>query len=219
MIAKLMARIAETYREGGDWCSLEKAQTLAAIVVALRPATICEIGVWMGGSLVPMAMALRALRSVDELAGRTLTSHRVIAIDAWSPEDSAAGQSREDAAWWAGADHEQALRAFRRRLDQHDIAGLCQVVRVKSDDAPVPVSIDLLHVDGNHAEQALRDVQRFAPSVPVGGILVLDDVAWSGGHVRRAYEWAAEDGFKALYPLGTGTVLQRVSQGPRGPGE
>ena len=120
-------------------------------------------------------------------------------------------QGDRDAAWWASVDHEQALRTFRWRLTQHDPHGICRVVRSKSEDAPVPARIDLLHVDGNHAEQALRDVQRFAPSVPVGGILVLDDVAWQGGHVRRAYEWAVgEAGFRAMYPLGTGTVMQRI---------
>ncbi len=211
MIARLMTRIAETYQEGGDWCSLEKAQTMAAMVVALRPRIICEIGVWMGGSLVPMVMALRALRQADEQAGRAIEEHEVVAIDAWSPDASCVGQGDRDAAWWASVDHEQALRTFRWRLTQHDPHGICRVVRSKSEDAPVPARIDLLHVDGNHAEQALWDVQRFAPSVPVGGILVLDDVAWQGGHVRRAYEWAVgEAGFRAMYPLGTGTVMQRI---------
>ena len=210
MLARLMDEIAGTYQEGGDWCSLEKAQTLAAIVVALRPAVICEIGVWMGGSLIPMAMALRTLREIDDSAGRVLESHRVIAIDAWSPEASCVGQGDRDAVWWASVDHEAALETFRRRLTQHRVAGLCEVVRARSDNAQVPARIDLLHVDGNHAEQALRDVQRFAPSVPVGGILVLDDVAWQGGHVRRAYESAIRGGFRAMYPLGTGTVMQRI---------
>jgi predicted O-methyltransferase YrrM len=216
MIARLMSRISETYQEGGDWCSLEKAQTLAAIVIALRPTVICEIGVWMGGSLIPMAMALRALREVDEDAGRHTKDHRVIAIDAWSAEDSCVGQGEADAAWWATVDHEGALSTFRKRLAQHGLAEICQVVQTRSDDAPVPASIDLLHVDGNHADQALRDVVRFAPAVPVGGILVLDDVFWHGGHVRRAYALAEETGFRPLYPLGTGTVMQRASRGPRG---
>ena len=45
----------------GDWCPLDKAKTLAAMVLALRPAVVVEIGVWRGSSLLPMALALKEL--------------------------------------------------------------------------------------------------------------------------------------------------------------
>lgn len=213
MIDELMREIAERFSDGGDWCSLEKAQTLAAIVVGLRPRLVCEIGVWMGGSLVPMAMGLRALDHLDRAQGREPVARRVVGVDPWSAQESCAGQAEVDKSWWGTVDHEAAMLVFLARLERHGLREYCEVVRCSSDDAIVPPSIDLLHVDGNHAEQATRDVARFAPRVPAGGILVLDDLSWAGDHVRRAQDLARELGFCTLYPLGTGVVMQR-ERGP-----
>ncbi len=231
-----MTDIARCLPEGGDWCSLEKAQSLAALVVGLRPRVVCEIGVWMGGSLVPMLLAMRAVElleheamDVDAAVRRasrtqgpdeeaaaahaakfTSVRRRVVAIDPWSAPASCEGQGSEDAAWWSTVDHDEALRVLLARISRHGVAALCEVVRERSDVAQVPPRIDLLHVDGNHADQAMRDVQRFAGAVPVGGILVLDDVEWRGGHVARAHEHARATGFVDLYPVDTGIVMQRI---------
>lgn len=204
-----MRTIEECYREGGEWCDLEKAQTLAAIVIAQRPLICCEIGVWMGGSLLPVLLALDALRAL-EASGPDRPTRRAIAIDPWSPGASVIGQADVDASWWGKADHEAAFRAFGRRLDKHGVRDLCHVARCASDDVAVPPRIDLLHIDGNHAEQAIRDVERFCPSVPIGGTLVMDDLAWTGGHVRRARDLAAQMGFQEQYPLCGGLVLRRT---------
>jgi predicted O-methyltransferase YrrM len=209
VIARLMRDIQDCLAEGGDWCDLEKAHTLAALVVGLRPHLVVEIGVWMGGSLVPMAMALRLIGEIDRGAGRAV-ARRAVAIDAWSAAESCVDQTPVNADWWRSADHDAALATFTSRLDKHGLSSLVDVVRSTSDAAEVPSPIDLLHVDGNHAEQARRDVERFAPSVTLGGIMVLDDLDWSGDHVRRAHERALEIGFRDLFPLGRGIVMQRT---------
>ena len=206
----LMAQIAAVLKDGGEWCDLEKAHVLAAIVLALRPRVTCEIGVWMGGSLVPIALALRALHDLDVEAGRDPARRRAVAIDPWAKEASCVGQEGADEAWWASVDHDVALAAFRGRLERHGLTEIVEVVRARSDDAPVPDGIGLLHIDGNHAEQATRDVARFAPAVLLGGVLVLDDLSWRGGHVRAARGLAEGMGFRELYPLGTGIVMQRA---------
>lgn len=201
-----LAEIERHLHEGGGWCSLEKAQGLAAIVWALRPAVVAEIGVWQGGSLIPMLIAMR-----DVGAGRA------IAIDAWNAEVSIAGEAPENAEWWGRqvgqAGHERALESFRARLAKHHIESLCEIQRRPSDRAIVPESIDLLHIDGNHTEQAIRDVGRFAPAIRDGGILILDDLEWKGGGVSRARELAVQIGFRELYPLGSGCVMQREGEG------
>jgi len=209
-LTDLMTEIRDRLADGGDWCSLEKAQALAAMVIGFRPRVVCEIGVWMGGSLVPMALALRKLRDLDVAAGRVPVARRAIAIDAWSPVASCDGQGETDAAWWRSVDHDAAHQAFSERLGRHGLSELCEVVRAPSDEAPVPEAIDLLHVDGNHAGQALRDIERFAPSVRSGGILVLDDVSWYGGHVALGRDAAEGLGFRELHALGTGVVMQRI---------
>lgn len=210
-VTQLMAEIERVLADGGRWCDLEKAQTLASMVVSLRPRVVCEIGVWMGGSLVPMMLALRTLRELDVAGGRDPVARKAIAIDPWERSESVVGQEDADAAWWASVDHEEAMRAFLARVERHALQNFCEVVRSPSDQAPAPPSIDLLHVDGNHAQQARRDVERFAPGVVAGGILILDDLTWTGGHVRSAREFAQGLGFRDLYPLGTGVVMRRES--------
>jgi predicted O-methyltransferase YrrM len=201
-VKALAAEIEACLPAGGQWCSLEKAWALGALVVGLRPQTVVEIGVWMGGSLVPMLLALR-----KNGAGRA------IAIDPWDAGASATGEAPDNARWWAGTDHEKAYAAFVQRMHHHGVSSYCEVWRKRSDDATPPDAIDLLHVDGNHTEQAIRDVERFCPAVRAGGIAVLDDVGWTGGHVSRAVEIARGMGFADLYPLGTGIVMLRRKGG------
>jgi len=186
----LFSRIEEALPEGGTWCSLEKAHTLAALVIGLRPAVVVELGVWMGGSLVPIAMAVQALG-----AGK------VIAIDPWKAEASVAGQLEANAQWWGVQDHDDVYRRFIGRIERHQLGAFVDVYRSTSIDAPKPPRIDILHIDGNHGEQALADVKRFAPSVPVGGIVVLDDIEWEGDHVKMGGQWLLEHGFVTLYDI------------------
>ncbi len=208
---QLMAEIARVLRDGGDWCDGVKAQTLAALVLGLRPRVICEVGVWIGGSMIPMLLALRTVEEIELAAGRPAIRRQAIAVDAWSAEASCAGQEDADRAWWSAQSHEDARQTFLHRLTRHDVARLCDVVHARSSDAPVPPAIGLLHLDGNHGAEAVRDVDRFAGNVEAGGILVLDDLDWAGGHVAEARDRARGLGFRDLFPLGTGIVLQRVA--------
>ncbi len=194
------------------WCSLEKAMALVSIVVGLRPKVVVELGVWMGGSAIPMAIALRRLG-----AGQ------LVAVDAWSVEASVAGQEATHLQWWGEKigtpGHDRAYQTFLERLSKHNItADRCRVVRARTDVAAVPEAIDVLHHDANHGPQAVLDIARWAPAVRVGGILIIDDLDWPNDaagsseerHVRHARVRALELGFVDLYPLGTGCVMQRV---------
>jgi predicted O-methyltransferase YrrM len=203
-IRELMADIEAIVPEGGDWCSVDKALALTTLIVGLRPKIVVELGVWRGGSAIPMAIALHRLG-----AGR------LIAIDSWSAESSIAGQEVAHAQWWGekmgDAGHELALETFMGRLAKHKIGQeICWVVRQRTDEAIVPESIDLLHHDANHGPQVVLDIQRWVPAIRVGGVLVIDDLNWPGGHVVRARDLALEIGFTELYAIGTGCVMQRV---------
>ena len=176
---------------------------LATLVRDLRPQVVVELGVWSGGSAIPIAIALRHLND-----------GQLIAVDVWSTEASVDGQEGVHAAWWQSVGnegHEHAFRTFMARLGRHDIArDRCAVLRERSDVAEVPSSIDILHLDANHGPQVVADVERWAPAVRAGGVLILNDLEWVGGHVRHARERAIELGFVELYRLGTGCVMQRV---------
>lgn len=71
-LRSLIVEVEDALSPGAGWCSLEKANALVALIVALRPCVVVELGVWMGGSAIPMALALRAVGS-----------GQLVAIDAW----------------------------------------------------------------------------------------------------------------------------------------
>lgn len=194
----LMRRVRDSALPGA-WPPLDKMQGMALLVAALRPMVAVEIGVWTGDSLIPQLLAMKHVGQ-----------GHAIAIDPWAAAASVAGQTVANASWWGGVDHEEAHATFQRRLDAQGVRDRCTVVRSMSDSfAADNLNIDLCHVDGNHGEQAERDVARFAPSVRVGGILVLDDLGWEGGHVSKARDAARSMGFDDLYALGTGVVMLR----------
>jgi hypothetical protein len=203
---RLVIEVEESLVPGAGWCSLEKANTLAAIIVSLRPRVVVELGVWMGGSAIPMALALKAI-----------DSGQLLAIDAWSSEISVAGQESEIHRKWWGAmgesGHLHAFEVFLGRLRKYSIPPeRCTVRRQRTNEAAVPPLIDLLHHDANHGPQVVDDIERWAPAIRVGGMLILDDLDWAGRHVLRARDRAKELGFVELYPLGTGCVMQRCSR-------
>jgi len=202
-LAPMMEEIERCLPEGGEWCSLDKARRMAEIIVELHPKTIVEIGVWMGGSLIPMLIALREVG-----AGRA------IAIDPWSQDASRAGETPENVQWWGAVDHDRAFEVFKDRMQRHNVTDYCEIWRNRSDDVTPPAEIDILHIDGNHSDQAVRDVERFCPAVRYKGIAVLDDVTWIGGWVSRAVEVARGLGFVEMYPLGTGLVMQQQRSNP-----
>jgi hypothetical protein len=170
------------------WCSIEKAQVLAATVFALRPETVVEIGVYAGRSFIPMALALQRL-------GRG----RAIGIDPYDAQVSAAGEEESNREWWGSFDHgviEDFCLTCVRALD---LDGFVTMEKRRSDEVPPPENVGLLHVDGAHTEQAIRDVKRFAHNVMIGGVVCLDDILWSSGAVSEAAEVLRLMGFEELY--------------------
>ena len=175
------------------WCTEIKAQTLAALVIGTRPETIVEIGIWSGKSLLPMALACQEI------------GHgRVIGIDPYEPQASAEGQNDENAIWWTtAADHQAMLEYFLNQVQQRGLQNIISLIRKRSDDVTPPENIGLLHVDGNHGAQAIRDVQRFAPSVRDGGFIVLDDLTWEGGAVLKSIDSLINAGCTELFRIQT----------------
>lgn len=192
-------RIDQLSGKLSEWCLPDKAGTLAALVIALRPALTIELGVWQGASLIPMALAHRAI------------GHgRIVAVDPWDAKASIEGQiNPEDVKWWGQVDHEKAYQRFLAVLSEEGLSQYVEVVRMRSDEYMPPDNIGLWHADGNHSDQAVRDVQRFIPKMASGGIAVLDDYGWAGGGVRKACLALESAGWKELYALGTGGVWQR----------
>lgn len=198
----LMATIADATPTLGDWCSVQKAQTLAAIVIATRPDISCEVGVWMGASLIPIA-----------LAHKFIGHGKVIAIDAWDRNASVEHLKTEaDRQWWASVDHEAAYQAFVAAIHKHELQSFIHIFRQHSKNYEPPDNIGLWHCDGDHNEQAIGDVEKFAPKISLGGFAVMDDLQWNGGLVSEAASRLVAHGFKEKFKIGTGAAYQRLYQ-------
>lgn len=200
----LFKQIAEVHGRVTGWCPVDKAMVLASAVIFTRPSVVVEIGVWGGKSLIPMAMACQAL------------GHgKVVAIDPWSPQVSIEGfnindpQDQRNIAWWSTQDHEMVYLSFIQNLRDLGLTDIVDVRRTRSDDVTPPDGIGLLHVDGSHTEQAIRDVDRFAAMVMTGGLVFTDDDHWSSGGPKVALEHLSEMGFTVIGNLGTGSIWRR----------
>lgn len=182
------------------WAEFPKAIYLASMVLAMKPKIIVEIGVWGGRSFFPMALACQQLGE-----------GYVIGVDPWSPDESAKDQDDANKTWWKEvANHELVYQHFDYHLKKLKLAGITEIHKVKSDDFDPPSSVDLSHIDGNHGPQAIRDIKKMAAVTSRYGLIILDDVSWSGGNVKHGADWLKENGFIELHPLGTGAVYMKI---------
>lgn len=180
---KVLSLISTTIPTLHGWCSIEKACALAGLVLATKPKVIIEIGVWAGRSLLPMAWAVKENRQ-----------GLVIGIDPYDPQQSSKDEFGDHEKWWVAQDHKAIQRTFEsfiKRFGLNDVVSL----EVMPSDKFKPVPCELLHIDGSHTEQAVRDAERFGPMVPLGGIAVFDDIMWVGGSVLRAIDCLEAQGF------------------------
>jgi hypothetical protein len=183
----LFVQVLTTTQTMHGWASPEKCCTLAALVLAVKPKLSLEIGVWGGRSLLPMAIAHKAVGGV------------VIGVDPWNAEESARDEFPDSAEWWAKQDHQKIFEYCQRMIKLVDVGKQVQLMRERSDDILPPGDIGVFHCDGSHMEAATRDAMRFCPNIIPGGYAVFDDIGWTGGAVLRALDWAEQNGFKEVY--------------------
>jgi hypothetical protein len=201
MSVELFQKIAQVIPTLHGWCTVERAIDTASTVIATRPKTVVVIGVFGGRDTIAAALACRDF-------GNGL----VIAIDPWSASASVEGQSGEDEKWWNDQfKHDIVYASFVSNVASLGLHGNIQIVRDRSDNFTPPPSIGLLIIDGNHGPQSVRDVERYACHVLVGGFAYLDDLNWSGGSVLDCVEKIKALGFKEIYRRDGGAWFQRIS--------
>lgn len=182
---KIIATLDAT-RDG--WCSLEKAFTLASTVLALRPQMVVEIGTYSGRSFFPMALALQHI-------GRGTA----MGIDPYDAAASTEGENDANREWWGQLDHGRIEKHFHATIDALELRPFVDIRKFRSDAVHPPERIEVLHVDGSHTEQAMRDIARFSANVVLGGFVCLDDILWSSGAVSAGAEILKRLGFEELY--------------------
>lgn len=199
---QLFQQIEELIPTLPGWGDANKAQALAAMVIALQPEVSCEIGVYGGRTFFGMALA-------HKLIGKG----RVIGIDPWSNDAAVEEYEGKNREFWRDNPLNQIHDDFMANAHRLSVSNVIEIWRVKSDDVKPPESIDLISIDGQHSTAAIRDVDRYATRVRSGGLVVLDDLEWSNNGqqpVKIAEQHLIEYGFRKLYPLGTGAVYQRL---------
>lgn len=198
-MTNLIANILKIQPGLPGWCQIEKAITLASIVVGYRPVISVEIGIYGGSSFIPIAMA-----------HQTIGTGRAIGIEAWSKETAIQAQTEEQSReWWSKIDFEKLEADFRATLTKLELDSRVTIIKQKSRNVAPPSPIGLLHIDGAHSDEAIEDVSRFARHVEIGGFCVMDDLYWTGGGVLKAENRLLDLGFTKLYALGTGAVYQK----------
>lgn len=188
------------------WCSVEKANDLALAVIKLRAAVTVEVGVYGGRSVAPMALAC-----AEQDFGV------VWAIDPWDQKASAEGYDPVNANWWGNLDHEMIYQRFLAHLKANGLERFVKIIRKRSDDVEPPKVLDIFHLDGQHTDQAVKDIERFAPNIRAGGFCFVDDIQWSGGGVGRAVDKLMGMGFVKLFDRDTGAMFQRETAKPSAP--
>ncbi len=189
----LFSLISSVAATADGWTSQAKASALAAIILTMKPFGVTEIGVWSGKGLLPMAFAMREIGSGI-----------AIGIDPYSAQASGEGEFGENKIWWEDqTKHDYARNLLLTFIKKFEVEKWVKLIQKKSDDVE-PMECGLLSIDGNHQEQAIRDVERFAPKVSLGGIVFMDDRHWQGGAVLRAEDVLEDLGFSRLFDVTTG---------------
>jgi hypothetical protein len=129
----------------------------------------------------------------------------LIAIDPYSPDESAKHETQESSVWWHKLNHDAILGEFEGYIQTFGLQNIVTVKRMTSDAFdPSDLEIEILHIDGAHGPQALRDAQRYCSHVRLGGYVVMDDINWyvdGQFTVRKAVEWMESHGFRKLYDV------------------
>ena len=185
---KVFRLLSTTIPTLDGWSSLEKTCAIAGLILATKPSLCFEVGVWAGRSLFAMGVAAQEIGKCS-----------VIGVDAYNPQVSADKEDFQNAQWWGQQDHSIIEKKCRSLISNFGLSDITQLVVKKTDDVQPPPVINIFHCDASHTEQATKDVERFAPSIPLGGFAILDDLHWSQGGVMRAVDAMEDMGFEEAY--------------------
>lgn len=154
---------------------MAKQHVLAHLVITSACRTAVEIGVFQGGSLFPLAAAMRMTHGV------------VIGIDPYSSAAAEEHDNREKVEDLIGSDWHRTIQwddlyaKVTRELARRDLSRHARIVRMPSSDASPAIEpgFDLLHIDGNHDFDAVaEDLSAYLPKLRRDGFLILDDTDW-----------------------------------------
>jgi hypothetical protein len=185
-----LAALVRMFQSTPGQCDDTKLEALAAIFAHMPQGDVVEIGTLWGRSAVALAF----------LAAHYKTGN-LLCVDPWLKAEIRQGIPQVDAVF-TDAPMEEIFEAFRINLAP--FAGRVNYARARSKDAVETYGaercftaedfgrieytgeIALLHIDGNHALEAVRsDVGVWQRFVCPGGWIVFDDYCWPFGEGPR----------------------------------
>lgn len=157
----------------GGWTLEEKSIGLFDSVIELDPPpkTIVELGVYQAKSLVALA-----------LGASFIPGCKVWGVDSWNQidpiEDVEEGNALRDL--WASEDMEHNYEFAKKWVGHSGTLEIVTLLRMTMLEASFKfTNIDILHIDGNHAQwPGVLDVATWVPKVRKGGLVWMDDVNW-----------------------------------------
>jgi tetratricopeptide (TPR) repeat protein len=199
-------KVVRTYSEYDSrygvwgWITLNKAGCLIDYVDEICrdvESPICvEIGVYAGKSVLPVALELK--RNAKGI---------IYAIDPWTNEEATRGYEDAHYEYWSQIDLNQKLEIFESMIREFELKDYISIIKEPSDTAPEIKNINLLHIDGQHTDQALRDVRKYASQITLNGYCVVDDVDW--GRVADVPNLLEKMGFIHVHTVGTTVIYKK----------
>lgn len=172
------------------WCTIEKAQKIAQIIVDNNLKVGAELGVFGGRSLIAFGFAFKE------------TGGKITGIDPWEASASLEGKNDEaNDEWWAKIDYNFFFNYTLHRIVETELESVIDIMRMKSDQAVHNFgdnSLDFIHQDSNHSEEISCDeVHRWYSKLRTGGYWIADDTNWAT--TAKAQRLLLEKGFKEIY--------------------
>lgn len=154
------------------WCAKDKAKKLYDTIREIKPKLCVEIGVFGGSSFFPQALALKHNNK-----------GLIVGIDPWNTQTAIEEmESKENKDWWSQVDLDGIYNGFISKISTYGVENFCKIYKEKSENCVKnfqDFSIDVLHIDGNHAEKlAYQDSVQYYPKVKIGGYIFFDDTTW-----------------------------------------
>jgi|SRR5579864_561953 len=176
------------------------------VVRADIPGDFVECGVWRGGSVMMMALALQAFGGVgrrlhcfDTFEGMPLPSERDIRHDTGEPAvDLLAQNPDRESGFWARAPLEEVQRNLARTGYPADLILYCRGRVEDTLPASAPETVALLRLDTDWYHSTKHELLCLYPRVAAGGVLIIDDYGFFRGARQATDEYFAESGAPML---------------------
>jgi len=171
-LINLYKNFDEQYGEWG-WCSETKYNKIINCVLETclnyHDPVCVEIGVYGGKSLFPFALALKQLNK-----------GKVYGIDPWSNQEATIGYDHPShKQFWSNVNLEKMYQICLNGIDKLGVNDYVTLFKSTSDEIRNIKNINVLHIDGQHTIQLLKDIINYATNIVKGGYCFIDDIEWS----------------------------------------